>query len=85
MFLAGRCLIFHGDRTSLIIENMLKEARQNPGFPTTDLKPYAGDMREQGIFAPQRFKKGSLVGAWLGRGLAALIKYGVPRSYNQKL
>ena len=49
-----------------------KEALQNPGFPRNDLKPYAGDMREQGIFVPQLFKKGSLVGAWLGWGLAAL-------------
>ena len=40
-----------------------KEALQNPAFPRNDLKPYAGDMREQGIFVPQRFKKGSLVGA----------------------
>ena len=40
-------------------------------------------MREQGISVPQLFKKGSLVGAWMGWGLAALINYGLPRSYNQ--
>ena len=53
-----------------------KEALQNPGFPRNDLKPYAGDMREQGIIVPQRFEKVSLFGAWLGRSLATYADVG---------